>query len=527
MCWGCAQISAPTGGPKDETPPQLLRVLPPNESTNLYPTTLQLEFDEFIVLKNAAKQLLISPPISSSPKMRVKGKSVFLEFAPGSFSADQTYVVAFGGAVVDLHESNPAENLTWAFATGDEIDSLQICGKVVDRMTGAGVNGLRVMLYRDSIPWDSVMNGCRPDALSETNEQGEFTVGHLPDGMFRGLAIADGDGNYQWTPGEYIAFQSQGIASGASLVQDWLGVNTIPERGRPYIEFAQIDSGGFSSVFAANRDDLVEAWTILNGTRPIEVDWIREQDSVFCWMPGHDFDVSGLDSVRIVWSIGAESDTSRFRLNPSPSANRLHKIQPQWPSVDVAQSNRMFRTNRPIQILNSKEFLLTQDSLPIEFEIISPASDEPARGFGIRYEEEDGRHYALQVFPGALENLDEVLRDTLYWNWSTHPNSHLGEFAVKLESMPGPGWFCLSPKSNPQEIQRVFCQNDTVLWFSRVLPGTYNLGFEWDKNEDGIWQFSNPNGSVEPEPYFCAAKPAEIRSNWVFEWTWTLTNEAE
>ena len=64
---GCAQVSAPTGGPRDETPPRVLRFEPPNESVLLQPTELVMEFDEFLALKNPNQQLIVSPPISKQP----------------------------------------------------------------------------------------------------------------------------------------------------------------------------------------------------------------------------------------------------------------------------------------------------------------------------------------------------------------------------------------------------------------------------------------------------------------------------
>jgi len=37
-----------------------------------------------------------------------------------------TYSILFGNAIVDLNERNPLENYVFSFATGDEIDSLQL-----------------------------------------------------------------------------------------------------------------------------------------------------------------------------------------------------------------------------------------------------------------------------------------------------------------------------------------------------------------------------------------------------------------
>ena len=67
---GCAQVSAPTGGPKDETPPVPVRIEPPSESVNLRPERLIMEFDEYVVLRNANQQLVVSPPLARNPEWR-------------------------------------------------------------------------------------------------------------------------------------------------------------------------------------------------------------------------------------------------------------------------------------------------------------------------------------------------------------------------------------------------------------------------------------------------------------------------
>lgn len=73
---GCAQVSAPTGGPKDETPPVPIRVEPPSESVNLRPEQLTMEFDEYVVLRNTNQQLVVSPPLERNPEWRVRGLSL-------------------------------------------------------------------------------------------------------------------------------------------------------------------------------------------------------------------------------------------------------------------------------------------------------------------------------------------------------------------------------------------------------------------------------------------------------------------
>ena len=59
----CANEVAPTGGPKDETPPKVLKYSPENYSTNFEGKKIEITFDEFFQLNNYKSKLLISPQI--------------------------------------------------------------------------------------------------------------------------------------------------------------------------------------------------------------------------------------------------------------------------------------------------------------------------------------------------------------------------------------------------------------------------------------------------------------------------------
>ena len=75
---GCAQVGTPSGGPKDETPPQLLGAQPPVGSTDVRPTSLTLTFDEYVKAGQWRSQLLVSPPIDGAMDLIVRGREIEL-----------------------------------------------------------------------------------------------------------------------------------------------------------------------------------------------------------------------------------------------------------------------------------------------------------------------------------------------------------------------------------------------------------------------------------------------------------------
>ena len=130
----CANMQKPTGGPKDSIPPKLLNVTPANLTKNFKEKNIVLTFDEYIKINNQAKEFSISPDLNTQPIYKVKKKNLVITL-PDSLDANTTYTINFGKGLVDYNESNPVLNFNYVFATGSELDSLTIQGKVKNGYT--------------------------------------------------------------------------------------------------------------------------------------------------------------------------------------------------------------------------------------------------------------------------------------------------------------------------------------------------------------------------------------------------------
>ncbi|MDP4291922.1 MAG: Ig-like domain-containing protein [Bacteroidota bacterium] len=132
----CAKIVAPTGGPKDTTPPVLVRSTPVFKSTNFKGKEITITFDEFIQpLKDANNQVIFSPPPEKQPELKLKGKSIIIRFGE-NLKPNSTYNIYFGDAILDLNEGNIKKNFYFTFSTGDKIDTLELRGRVNNAATG-------------------------------------------------------------------------------------------------------------------------------------------------------------------------------------------------------------------------------------------------------------------------------------------------------------------------------------------------------------------------------------------------------
>jgi len=193
----CANPVSPTGGPKDTTPPGLTKAEPPLLTTNFSEERVRIWFDEFVELKELNQQLIISPPMDEKPEIRIKGKSVVIEFQE-ELKENTTYNIFFGDAIVDLTENNPVSNFQYVFSTGDVLDSLTFRGNVSDAFTFEPSAGLNVMLYinnNDTIPFDSLPFFVKPYYLSKTDEFGHFQFNNLSDKAYKLFVLEDANTN--------------------------------------------------------------------------------------------------------------------------------------------------------------------------------------------------------------------------------------------------------------------------------------------------------------------------------------------
>ena len=160
---GCAQVGSPDGGARDEEAPQVVQAQPAFGTTQFDQNAFVLDFDEFVQLQDARRQILVSPPLPSPPKAMVRGRSVRVDLGD-SLMADRTYIVQFGEAVKDLREANVAKGLQYVFTTGDVLDSGRVGGRAVDAWTGEAVEGTRVLLYADGLP-EGILDAALPDSV--------------------------------------------------------------------------------------------------------------------------------------------------------------------------------------------------------------------------------------------------------------------------------------------------------------------------------------------------------------------------
>ncbi len=208
----CAQQVPPTGGAKDMIPPNLISSIPENKTLNYKGTTVELVFDEYVVLDNITQKLTITPEIDNPYTFKQKGTEVLLKFKK-PFADSTTYTLNFGDGVKAFAERIPAKNLKLVFSTGTVIDSGRVYGNVRDVQTNKPVFDALVGLYKTSDTLNPEKQ--KPYYFSRTDSSGNFSIENIQTSVYNLIALDDKNRNLLYnTKDERIAYLDSALQVG-------------------------------------------------------------------------------------------------------------------------------------------------------------------------------------------------------------------------------------------------------------------------------------------------------------------------
>ena len=172
-------------------------------SVNFKGNKVEITFDEIINLKDQQKKVIISPAPKTQPQIRTVGKKLTIEFRD-ELEENTTYVIDFSNAIEDNNESNQLDGYTFAFSTGDEIDTLAVSGIVLRACDLEPMQHVIVGLHSNLD--DTAFTNVPLERVSRTNDRGKFTIRNLKPGSYHVFALSDVDGDYRMARTEDIAF---------------------------------------------------------------------------------------------------------------------------------------------------------------------------------------------------------------------------------------------------------------------------------------------------------------------------------
>ncbi len=507
----CAQVVAPTGGERDTTPPEVLSLVPKNQSLNFSSTSFALEFDEYVVLRNLKEQLLVSPPLKYSLENKVKGKSLIFTIKD-TLKENTTYVFNFGNSIVDLNEGNPLSNFQYVFSTGPVIDSLSISGKVVDAFELTAEKEAVLLLYPSNSE-DSAVSKTLPSYVSRANEDGDFKLTNLTCSEYKLFALVDKNDNYLYDRAdEKFGFLSTTITPEADTGEIKLFTFALPDE-KQFIEKQEVFPNSLELTFklAPQKIEFNLLDTVINNfVQQIEY----EENKVKIWY-------KKTAATKLSASInGANfSDTIKFTTAVLNDSAKL-ELKEELKSVQNYFEPISLLFNRPLSEINKGSIrLFDSDSNSMVFSIVLDPSN--VKNALLKVNDISEGAVTLRILPNAFEDIYGMTNDSVTALFSFNTAEDFGNLFVRVKEMELQNLIIQLTDAKGLVLEEYFSK-DTLYTFKNLNAANYGLKLISDDNKNQQWDTGDYYKGQQPESVIIYDEVIDIRQNWDKEIIWII-----
>jgi hypothetical protein len=258
---GCAHVEAPTGGPVERRPLELLEARPADGAVIPRYTGPVIFYFEERLSERLLEQAVHVSPQTSPTRVRHRGRELRVELAQG-WEPGIIYQVTVSPTIQDLFGNRLAEPVEVVFSTGPELPDTRLAGRVIDRITGRPERDARVEAVRLA---DSLVYALPSDTA------GAFAFRALPEGAYEVRAYRDLNRNRRLDPLEPRDVTTLELRAGepAALALRLVPPDTTP----PRVVSARVERGVVEVTF----DDYLEPEQQLS---PAQVSLVAADGSV-------------------------------------------------------------------------------------------------------------------------------------------------------------------------------------------------------------------------------------------------------
>jgi len=554
----CANRSAgPTGGPKDSIPPVVLRSVPINGALNYTKKEILVYFDENVTLDKVNENFIISPPQKTQPVVRANARVLSVNIEDDLIDST-TYSLFFGNAIVDLNEKNPLENYQFAFSTGNEIDTLQVSGKLFDAATLDPVAGIFVGLHASMS--DSAVYNDKFVRVTKTDAEGRFTIKNIKAGRYRIYALGDTNRDFTYQAGEAVAFYRDTIVPEIRVVQrqdtvwkDSVTIDTVKlsrsvsyhpdtimlslfkeNKKRQYlVKSERRDMRSFSLIFNRAQDSLpalrplnfaTNAKLLLqaNATLDSLSWWIADSliyrkdtlqmsvhyyktDSLFNWIPQ-------TDTLTLTYKRPPASRTAP----PTPVLNFSSNVSS---SFDIYKAI-VLKFEQPVLSADTSMIRLQQkvDSLTIPIAYTLQKLDSAGLQYMLKHKWKGGESYEIETDSAAFLSIYSV--PSKAWKNSFKVKSSEDYATLKLKMEPFDSLVVLQLIDSKEAVIRQQAARAKGNVFEYLTPGDFFVKLFIDVNQNGIWDTGDVLLRRFPEQVYYYSKKLSLKANWELEESW-------
>ena len=525
---GCAKQGYPSGGPRDVDPPVAVGSRPANESRNFARQGFFVEFDEYVVLKNATDNVLVSPPLKQKPDYTVKGKGVQVSWTD-TLMPNTTYLFQFKDAVADFTEGNLLPSFEYVFSTGDAMDTLMLAGRTENARNGKPwTETLNVLAFRaerftaDST--DTIARYGQPDYVTRTDKRGNFAFHYIPAGRYRLVAIEDKNRDLRLGMAEAAAWDTAffaAIDSVDSIAMPLLRVS-VPDRKVQRLLKAEFTAPGRISVS-----------TML----PMQAPQLAG-DSIVSLLNARG------DTLN-VWLLDPKADSASLVISdPTGIADTLH-LKYRAPSRSRSRGrNRTQQKDEPLMRALCSGTAAFYDDLRIAFRNpVAPTFDttlchimwlkDSSVSTAAIVVDSTGLSARIEASLRSGERYQIRLRDSLFTDIYGHHTDSLrisltpkdyGILTLHIDNRVGQPLLIEVLDSKDTVVKHSsLITNQSSLRFDHLPAGEYRLRAVVDTDTNGRWTPGDYLCGRQPEAMVMYDKTLQLREKWEMEERWTVS----
>ncbi|GHT75748.1 hypothetical protein AGMMS50262_11990 [Bacteroidia bacterium] len=571
VCGGyaCASIGTPEGGDYDVEPPQFVGSNPPPNTTNFDKNKISLFFNEYIAIDNPSTSVIITPPQKRAPKIQAIGKKVSVELRD-SLLPNTTYTFDFTNGIVDNNEQNALEGLTFAFSTGDVVDSLVISGRLLNAENLEPMPNIMVGIHSDLS--DTAFTTLPFLRTSQTNELGKFWIRNVAPGAYRLFALNDANRDFKFdSPEEMIAFDDSLIIPSFepavrmdTIWKDSLTVDSLIEvhytRFTPDNVILRLFKEDYATQYLTKSERTSPQQFVLTfnaGTqKPPAVYPLEEEENTEDWI------ITEQSPDRKIWtywmkdSLLYQKDTLKMVVNyemhdtlhhlvPITDTLRLVHKKTEVPKkgkekdappsrdflkITVSPSGTMevydtlkFTFSEPVEALDTRLIHIRQkvDTLFEDRDFRMIQNSLNPRVFYVdtlwNYEQE----YQITIDSASIFSIYGKENDSTGVNIKVKKEDDYRNLYVKISGITGAGFGQLL-NENDQVVRQAILE-DGELAFEDLKPDKYYLRYIEDTNGNGQWDTGNYAENRQPENVYYYPAFFEIKSFWADTESWDVT----
>lgn len=534
----CANQVPPTGGPRDEEPPQVVETVPAHETLLFDGQDVTFVFDEFIRPATYGKEIFISPLPETRPKIVLLNKKLKIKFNE-KLRDSTTYVITLT-EIKDQNEGNEfEESFSLAFSTGNILDSMKVEGQVYGKYLGEPVEDITVMLFEADSVVDHDFFKLRPSYISKTNERGEFAFQNLRNTRFKIYGISDIDQSNTYSqPTELLAISDDpnvvfddSTATATDTLYSFLADDTPPViLGYNWINdttiIARFNEGILPEGLLMTMADTlggnpqgISVYTYLGG----------KENELLLSAPRHIDEYSDLNFINVRDSLGNARD-SLMRIIPIRTRDLDNEYIRKPIYRAITDQFEMIlpgiiQASDSVNIFLSDTFRAALDTALLDSAQIDSALKARPEVPRISLENDN---FTITIIPQKrpkpevpfyLNIRGERLGtpDTTYSyliKWPDPEDFGMLEGVLKMPKDYKGAIVMHMGKENAEPIRTIY---DTTYNFIRLKADTYKVQVILDKDSNRVWTPGSLNPYRLPEQIYKHPGEISVRANWEFE----------